>query len=178
MEPPPAEWGPPPPPLPLGWIAVWDETYGRYYYWNAETRTSVWVPPVPPPVFHSCHKQTQHVREAEGTIASDGAQTWKIQETWKTAATIHKIIEDMPFVPCSGHSSLIQKESKERLVDPQKILQPTINKLDLTPCPPQARPIKPPTGQRCVHREFWEQLESPPQDQTILEDQKILQTMD
>ena len=46
---------PPPPPLPFGWIAEWDDTNGRYYYYNAETRTSVWVPPVPLPPLHSCH---------------------------------------------------------------------------------------------------------------------------
>ena len=137
---------PPPPPLSSGWIAVWDDTYGRYYYYNAETRTSVWVPPVPPPPLHPCHMQTQHVQEAETTIASDGARTWKMREMRETIATVE---ENMPFVPFSGRPSSIQPEIDneigERLVDPEKILKPTINKLELTPWHPEAPPIQPPT---------------------------------
>ena len=167
---------PPPPPLPLGWIAVWDDTYERYYYWNAETRTSVWVPPIPPPPCHWGHRGTEEVREAMITITSDGESQCTIREMCKITTAVQENIAEKPFVSFSGPSSSIQKESTneiaERLVDPEKILKPTIKKLDPTPWHPEAPPIEPPTGEHCVHRKYWEQLEGLP------EDQKILETMD
>ena len=166
---PPPSGRPPPPPLPLNWIAVWDQTYGRYYYWNAETRNSVWVLPVTPPPLHLCHKQTQHVREAGGTIASDGACTWNIWELSQTTATVWETNEDMPFVPFSGRPSLIQQMSEERLVDPEDILKPTIKKLVLTPWHPETPPIEPPTGEHCVHRTCWKQLQCLPSGHGNLE---------
>ena len=129
---------------------------------RCQTRTSVWVPPVPPPPLHPCQMQTQHVHEAETTIAIDGVRTLKIREMWKTTATVRENIEDMPFVPFSGRQSSIQQEIEERLVDPEEIPKPTINKLDSTPWHPEAPPIEPPTGEDCVRRKYWKQLEGPP----------------
>ena len=155
---PPPSGRPPPPPLSLGWIAVWDDTYERYYYWNAETRTSVWVPPIPPPPLHWSHREC------------------------KITTTDQEQIAEKPFVPFSGPSSSIQKKSNtdigERLVDPEKILKPTIKKLDPTPLHPEAPPIEPPTGEHCVHRKYWEPLERLLEDQKILKDQKMFETMD
>ena len=98
---------------------------------------------------------------------------WHIREMCKTTTTVEKNIEDRPFVPFSGRPSSIQLEIDndigERLVDPEKILKPTINKLELTPWHPEAPPINPPTKQHCVHRTFWEQLGDSPEAQENLE---------
>ena len=109
------------------------------------------------------------MREAEGTIASDGACTWNIRELSQTTATVWETNEDMPFVPFSGRPSLIQQMSEERLVDPEDILKPTIKKLVLTPWHPETPPIEPPTGEHCVHRTFWKQLQCPPSGHGNLE---------
>ena len=97
------------------------------------------------------------------TITSDGESQCKIREMCKITTTVQENIAEKPFVPFSGPSSSIQKESNneigERLVDPEKILKPTIKKLDPTPWHPEAPPIEPPTGEHCVHRKYWEQLE-------------------
>lgn len=39
---------PPPPFLPDGWIAIWDEQEQRYYYANQVTRTTQWEVPTAP----------------------------------------------------------------------------------------------------------------------------------
>ena len=60
---------PPPPSIPEGWLAVWDEEYQCYFYVNKYTNESTWdipthVPPqhppreVPPPVVSSGKRST------------------------------------------------------------------------------------------------------------------------
>jgi len=127
--------------------------------------------------------QVGEMREVEKTIASDGSRTWEMLGLPDTIATVE---ENMPFVPFSGRPSSIQQEIGERLVAPEEMkkyelgddLQPIINKLDPTSWHPEAPPINPPTGKYCVHRQYWKQLESPPQDQQSLKDPTILQAMD
>ena len=119
----------------------------------------------------------------EKTIASDGSRTWKMQGLRETIATVE---ENMPFVPFSGRPSSIQQEIGERLVAPEEMkkyelgdnLQPIIKKLHPTLWHPEVPPIEPPTGKKCVHRQYQEQLDSPPQHQQSLMDWTILHAMD
>ena len=127
--------------------------------------------------------QVGEMREVEKTIASDGSRTWEMLGLPDTIATVE---EDMPFVPFSGRSSSIQQEIGERLVAPEEMkkyelgddLQPIINKLDPTSWHPEVPPIEPPTGKDCVYRQYWKQLDSPPQHQQSLKDPTILHAMD
>ena len=159
-----------------------------YYYYDAATEASVWVippaaillnaPPAPPPP-PPPHTWTQHVREAERTIASDGARTEKERET----VTITTDVDNMPFVPFSGRPSsigeqqdrLFPPDGTEQLVDPKKMkmdemveanqespqpASPSALPQRLAP-PPSPSPIKPPTGQNSIHRGVWDPLERP-----------------
>lgn len=45
---PPRPSRPPPPQLPDGWVAIWDDEYQRYYYANKVTKTTQWELPTTP----------------------------------------------------------------------------------------------------------------------------------
>ena len=100
--------------------------------------------------------------------------------------TIATVEESMLFVPFSGRASSIQQEIGERLVAPEEMkkyelgdnLQPIIKKLHPTLWHPEVPPIEPPTGKKCVHRQYQKQLDSPPQHQQSLMDPTILHAMD
>ncbi|SGZ49919.1 CIC11C00000005089 [Sungouiella intermedia] len=66
---------PPPPALPEGWVAIWDEEYKRYYYANRVTRETQWeIPtasaaPRPPPTYNTSVPQQvpalSHVQQTQ-----------------------------------------------------------------------------------------------------------------
>ena len=85
---------------------------GRYYYYDATTEAIVLViPPTaillnapPAPRSPPSHTWTQHVvREAERTIAIDGARREKVREM----VTIATDVDNMRVVPFSGRPSSI-----------------------------------------------------------------------
>lgn len=73
---------PPPPDLPPGWVAKWDDQYQRYYYVNLKTKKSQWELPVPelgqPPNYED---STLSSRQGRQQSRLGGQQTQPQQQT-------------------------------------------------------------------------------------------------
>lgn len=78
---------PPPPTLPAGWVARWDETYQRYYYANTLSGDSQWeVPDAPatkgpaPPAAPPSYLSNAEAQQTQQYIQPVQAQAQPVQQ--------------------------------------------------------------------------------------------------
>ncbi|ODV76887.1 uncharacterized protein CANTADRAFT_8466 [Suhomyces tanzawaensis NRRL Y-17324] len=75
---------PPPPPLPPGWVAQWDDEYQRYFFVDTATGKSQWEPPKithsqHPPSYEESYRQPSQRQTQQPVQQSSRSQGQQVQ---------------------------------------------------------------------------------------------------
>lgn len=115
---PPRPSRPPPPALPEGWVAIWDEEYSRYYYANKVTKTTQWevpttpatTPKVPPPSYGHHEQNTSPVAtRQQHVVHAVPVQTIPVQTVPVQTVPVQAV--PVQTVPAQRYQTVPQRSS-------------------------------------------------------------------